>query len=398
MQRGLKPIPKKDPRTYSFHRTFGAVSTLVIPQEFNFDQTGIFPDQNADGLPNACTAYATTGMASNTDHTNYDDKRFTYENTKKLMGVVGDVPCDIMEALKSATVYGVRHKGENEQSALTNRQAPYFYIERLNGSFFDGLVSAMWKKQGTLSVGSAWLPEFETVGPSGIIPPFVVPQNFSEGHNWECCGVKLIGGEPHIICKSWQGTHFGDKGYCYFSKSQIDALLDMSGSGAFGQVHATPEDIKTVQLSLFSAIIDFIKQIIRALQMKPNGGVPMVSLDNFCLAIRDYEGKPGDLNYQNNNPGNCRCSPIGYLPIYGKVQCVKTASGYFAKFPTYELGWLYLHNLVKSRIAKHPTWTIKDFFTNYSPSSDGNYPVQYAAYVAKRCGVTVDYKIKNLVI
>lgn len=123
----------------------------------------------------------------------------------------------------------------------------------------------------------------------------------------------------------------------------------------------------------------------------------MTLLDQFCTAIRDYEGSPGDLNYQNNNPGNCRCSSVGYLPKYGNVLCVETASGKFAKFPTYELGWEYLEALVKEKVAKNPTWTIRDFMHNYSPSSDNNDPDTYAAYIAKRLVITVDFPMSKIV-
>lgn len=115
-------------------------------------------------------------------------------------------------------------------------------------------------------------------------------------------------------------------------------------------------------------------------------------LAHFCLAIRDYEGKPGDLNYKNNNPGNCRCSSTGYLPKYGNVKCVNN----FAVFPTYELGWQYLLALVTERINQHPDWTILDFFEHYAPTSDNNDPRRYAAYVASRIAVDITYKIKNL--
>ena len=43
-------------------------------------------------------------------------------------------------------------------------------------------------------------------------------------------------------------------------------------------------------------------------------------LGKFALAIRDYEGVPGDRNYRNNNPGNCRYSSVGYLAKYEPVE------------------------------------------------------------------------------
>lgn len=115
-------------------------------------------------------------------------------------------------------------------------------------------------------------------------------------------------------------------------------------------------------------------------------------LDVFCTAIRDFEGRPGDLNYRNNNPGNCRCSPVGYLPKYGNVRCVNN----FAVFPTYELGWEYLQNLVLQWASLHPNWTIIDFFTHYAPASDNNPTIAYAKNVAAKCGVSTFTTLREL--
>lgn len=125
--------------------------------------------------------------------------------------------------------------------------------------------------------------------------------------------------------------------------------------------------------------------------------VPSVRLpslfEEFCLAIRDYEGGPGDANYRNNNPGNFRCSPVGYLAKYGKVRC---SPAHFAIFPTYELGWEYLLNAVHHRIEAHPTWTCLDFFKHYAPSEDGNNPLKYAQYVAKRVGISINVPLSKV--
>lgn len=118
-------------------------------------------------------------------------------------------------------------------------------------------------------------------------------------------------------------------------------------------------------------------------------------LDEFCLAIRDYEGKPGDLNYKNNNPGNAKFSTSGYRPIYGTVKKDKRG---FAIFESYEKGWLYLQNLVKSKIGSHPEWTVIDFFENYAPSSDNNNPYKYASYVATRVGIKEYDKVSKIMV
>lgn len=168
----------------------------------------------------------------------------------------------------------------------------------------------------------------------------------------------------------------------------------------------------------------FLKELIQALFARPAYDVPpaqqpmnqeptttppvapavktfLPSLTDLMTAMRDFEGSPGDLNYQNNNPLNCRCSPVGYAPIYGNVLCVETKSGKFSKFPTYALGWLYAKNLLTQRIERHPEWTLLDLIGDptegWAPASDNNVPLAYARFIARRCKVDVNYKIMNFI-
>lgn len=114
-------------------------------------------------------------------------------------------------------------------------------------------------------------------------------------------------------------------------------------------------------------------------------------LEDLMLAMRDFEGSPGNLNYKNNNPLNCRCSRVGYAKIYGAVKCVNN----FAVFLTYQIGWLYAKNLIKQKIAKHPKWTIYQFISDphegWAPASDNNQPHNYAVFIGKRLGVDPYY-------
>ena len=120
----------------------------------------------------------------------------------------------------------------------------------------------------------------------------------------------------------------------------------------------------------------------------------ITELQSFCTAIRDYEGAPGDRNYRNNNPGNCRCSPVGYLPIYEPVGCDPDD---FAIFPSYAIGFHYLEALVIEKVNKNPNYTILTFMENYAPSSDDNSPARYAAYIASRLATTVDYPMIKVI-
>lgn len=116
-------------------------------------------------------------------------------------------------------------------------------------------------------------------------------------------------------------------------------------------------------------------------------------LSVFCHAIEANEGGPNDASHKNCNPGNFRCSPVGYLPKYGNVKC---SPGGFAVFPTYQLGWEYLVASIHYRAVRHPEWTILEFFANYAPKADGNDPVVYANFVAKWCGVINTTQLKDL--
>lgn len=108
------------------------------------------------------------------------------------------------------------------------------------------------------------------------------------------------------------------------------------------------------------------------------------TLINFCLAIRDFEGKPGDLNYKNNNPGNLRSN-----------------SGPFMKFTTYEEGFRALMDyVIRVRDGNHKAYpknpTIRRFFSIYAPSADNNNPLLYAQTVAKKVGLSIDDTLSKL--
>ena len=74
----------------------------------------------------------------------------------------------------------------------------------------------------------------------------------------------------------------------------------------------------------------------------------------LCEGMKTYEGwYPGSRSYRNNNPGNCKYSSVGYLPIY---QPVKRDKDNFAIFKDVATGSLYHRNLLKSKAKEHPTW------------------------------------------
>jgi hypothetical protein len=128
-------------------------------------------------------------------------------------------------------------------------------------------------------------------------------------------------------------------------------------------------------------------------------------LEQFAGTIKRHEGWTvgtikdgvrvgGSRSWRNCNAGNCRYSSEGYLAMYGKVGKDKDN---FAIFSTEAIGELYLMNLIRVTIKKHPTWSIYAFFANkYAPKSDGNDPVRYAKVAADGCGLTPQSPISDL--
>jgi hypothetical protein len=116
-------------------------------------------------------------------------------------------------------------------------------------------------------------------------------------------------------------------------------------------------------------------------------------ITKLAECIRDFEGQPGDLNYRNKNPGNCKYTGR-YLAKYGIVKCDERG---FAIFPTYEQGWLYLQNMLLGWAkGSKKNYTVLELIKEYAPSSDNNDPFAYAKNISKRMGLSASTKLKEL--
>ena len=166
---------------------------------------------------------------------------------------------------------------------------------------------------------------------------------------------------------------------------------------------------RKLQLSLLSQLVALLGKWLGLIQTPKVVPTPVVeapqpavepqrrSLEILCAGIQEYEGYyPGSRSFRNKNPGNCKFSAVGYMPVYGNV--TKDTGG-FAIFPTYDLGWLYLKNLVKSKAERNPYWTLLEFTSNYAPITDGNNPRLYAEFLARKLDVDKDlFLLADLVL
>lgn len=132
-------------------------------------------------------------------------------------------------------------------------------------------------------------------------------------------------------------------------------------------------------------LIKRIQDYIASLKPTPKPPAPPAPTNNLlntmALAIQKHEGwYPTSRSYRNRNPGNCRYSSKGYLTKYGKVG--KDPQN-FAIFETYEIGFMYLKNLILEKAKAHPMWDLYAFFEEYAPNFDHNDSRHYAETVAK---------------
>ncbi len=132
---------------------------------------------------------------------------------------------------------------ELDQEAFKNQKPNYLPIHNTYQDWFDAIRSALiaGKPENRLvGMGTQWSPDFETLPASAKLPD--APRGLYWGHAYVCVGWKNIGGFPYLVLKTWQGTGYGDGGYCYMSRTLCNKLM-----GAWGAYAFTLQDIGNAQ-------------------------------------------------------------------------------------------------------------------------------------------------------
>lgn len=107
-------------------------------------------------------------------------------------------------------------------------------------------------------------------------------------------------------------------------------------------------------------------------------------VQEMMQAIFQFEGgQPGDVNFDNDNPGNLRSGP----------GMVGTNRGY-AVFSSFTDGWAALQDWITSHAAAHPDWDFYDMMNVYSPDGNGD---NYANYIANYLGVPATAPVSSVI-
>lgn len=244
MQSGTGPT-RKSHKDYS-HRSFGAIQ-VPFPPSYDTDSHLDMPNQETDGLPYGCT----------------DESQSEVSND--LVQAPATTPFEL-EAVTHANALGGY---DVRQSLLAAKSlgwiTGFFNIEAIGQDIFDAVRDAMVSgatEKRSVSVGSKWFPEFENVDATGILPmPNFAGANFT-WHNYACKGWVTIGDQVYLKMKSWQGTEYGDRGWCYMSRPLFNQLMSIPGSVAFTTTKGVLPPIQTISLDWLQWLISNARNLL----------------------------------------------------------------------------------------------------------------------------------------
>lgn len=151
------------------------------------------------------------------------------------------------------------------------RTAQYFDVDKVGGSYFEGVRSALWLNRlnkRSITVGTPWF--WGTfLNDEGFFP---APRKYewksgTVGHDWVICGWTTVHGVPYLLCKAWLGAKWGWSGYGRMPQEVFDKLLKISGTFMYTQANLLAGqnplrvklDILELTLSLCRRLLSLLK-------------------------------------------------------------------------------------------------------------------------------------------
>lgn len=143
----------------------------------------------------------------------------------------------------------------------------HFNVLPKNGlDYFDAARLALFDsipEYDSLSIGSPWFAIFGATKADGILPiPDSFNTLFATWHNWAVLDWKYIVDQPYLICLSWQGPNFGDKGFHYVSRPLFNQLMDIYGSSMRLPKNNQTEHPETISISTWEWAMSLSRYII----------------------------------------------------------------------------------------------------------------------------------------
>ena len=339
-----------------------------------------------------CTIYGTENIQQTMERaiygkTNEYDERYNYNILK--INPPGADPHDAAESFRNdGVVSGLFPMTSTYEEYAQPRPMPTKYVSQGIAHPYMLLHQWLWTKSQSKETRTKLIKEYLQYSPLGVSVTA-----------WNCSsGICVDSGKRNTHWTMLYG--YNDKGWLiYDSYAPHRKILSYDHNIECCKRYILVPSTRKEQVSILSQILQKLSEwlgLIAKAQTTPISPViatqpqpePIVEpvgskLIEWGLAIKQYEG----ANPLWNNPG-----------------AIRSKSGPFLKFKTYEEGWNYLLDyLTRAATGKHIAYkkggetTLLEFQKIYSPASDNNEPNAYATFVAKRLGVTKETAIKNLV-
>lgn len=242
MKSGCKPH-KVNHKNYGYFQTFGETIPPSFPDSYTTDAGLWMPNQDlpqvtqqfdVPALPEGCTDYTTADVGA--------DLIAVLENPESVDDITNanaEGGTSVQTALQAGTSIGFFNS--------------YFQVQPISLDAFDSVRLAMLSgvpEKRSVSVGSKWFPEFEQVDSTGILPtPNWDSVDFT-WHNHKIGKFLSINGVQYLGSKSWQGSNYGDNGWCYFSRPLFNSLMAISGSVMFTVTHGAPPPPQAISVTM----------------------------------------------------------------------------------------------------------------------------------------------------
>jgi len=246
---------KRKIKAPSFHAQFG--TTAIITGDFNLDSgLRVQPSQNVPDTifntpaqPEGCGGEGIASVMGDYHKVLYSPW-YSYSQICIAEGQSTNSPCDLSFILNEPVTSGVQDLQGN-----IVRSPQWYEVTPLNGSLFQGIVSAMRVGLASVAFASTWYQSFDTPV-NGVVAP---PSGLTSGHFWKFCGVKTINGVEYLIAAPWLGDSWGANGFCYMSQAIVDSL---GGQAFTPNASANTEPIPVSVATILESLINFMKKLL----------------------------------------------------------------------------------------------------------------------------------------
>lgn len=254
MNSGAKPTPI-DHRDFDLHKSFGSIAPPQFPPDYLTDAGLWMPDQNEPeehfmnpALPYGCTDYTQADLPN--DET----------------GTLVHNPIDLDTIDHANALGGIDIRTAIQAAQKLNWIGTYFNVRAIAPlDSFDAIRLAMLSgapEKRSVSWGTPWYPSFDKDIEGIVSAPASYDPTGLSWHNSKIAGWKTINGQPYLINKSWQGADIGDKGFLYFPREVVNAIMGVSGTVAFTATQQVSPSIQTVSLSTLQTILSYLRQMM----------------------------------------------------------------------------------------------------------------------------------------